>query len=128
MAAEETEAPVQGADPLPTTGPIVATKAYVDDLARKRAKPSDIATAVSALIPVSQKGVAGGVATLDTDGKIPVAQIPALSYDNLTDTPTIPNDADLVHLAGTETITGDKTFTGAAIFSSAVVVPTLTLP
>jgi hypothetical protein len=106
----------------PATGKTIATKAYVDDLATKRAKPSDIAMAVSALIPVSQKGAADGVATLDRDGKVPAAQIPALSYNDLTSAPTIPDDTDLVHKNGAETITGDKIFTGA------IIVPPQTLP
>lgn len=44
------------------------------------------------LIPLSQKGVAGGVATLDDGGKVPAAQLPSyvddiLEYDSLSDFP-----------------------------------------
>lgn len=44
------------------------------------------------LIPLSQKGVAGGVATLDSVGKVPAAQLPSfvddiLEYDSLSDFP-----------------------------------------
>ena len=46
-----------------------------------------------AAIPASQKGVASGVATLGTDGKVPSAQLPAyvddvLEYANLAGFPT----------------------------------------
>lgn len=33
------------------------------------------------VIPASQKGVAGGVASLGSDGKVPTAQLPKLDYD-----------------------------------------------
>jgi hypothetical protein len=44
------------------------------------------------LIPLSQKGAAGGVATLDDGGKVPAAQLPSylddiLEYDSLSDFP-----------------------------------------
>lgn len=44
------------------------------------------------LIPLSQKGVAGGVATLDEGGQVPAAQLPSfvddiLEYDSLSDFP-----------------------------------------
>lgn len=44
------------------------------------------------LIPLSQKGAAGGVATLDNVGKVPAAQLPSfvddiLEYDSLSDFP-----------------------------------------
>lgn len=44
------------------------------------------------LIPLSQKGAAGGVATLDSVGKVPAAQLPSfvddiLEYDSLSDFP-----------------------------------------
>lgn len=44
------------------------------------------------LIPLTQKGVAGGVATLDNVGKVPAAQLPSfvddiLEYDSLSDFP-----------------------------------------
>lgn len=44
------------------------------------------------LIPLSQKGAAGGVATLDNGGKVPAAQLPSfvddiLEYDSLSDFP-----------------------------------------
>lgn len=35
----------------------------------------------SQAVPVSEKGVAGGVATLGTDGKVPLLQLPSMNYD-----------------------------------------------
>jgi hypothetical protein len=80
------------------------------------------------LIPKSQKGAADGVATLGADGKVPVDQIPALSYNDLTDKPEMPDDSGMVHKSGAETIDGSKTFTDTTIFTGAVIVPAQTLP
>jgi hypothetical protein len=92
------------APPAPSeSGTIIATKTYVDSLATKRAKPSDIATAVSALIPISQKGAADGVATLDADGKVPNAQLQEM-----------PNGADYLRRSG-GTMTGMMILAGAPI-------------
>jgi hypothetical protein len=41
------------------------------------ARDSEVTTALSSYVPNSQKGVASGVATLDTNGTIPDTQIPA---------------------------------------------------
>jgi hypothetical protein len=89
-----------------------AARAYADNVASTKASVSDVAMAVSALVPVSQKGAANGVATLAADGRVPAAQLPAVAA----------NDADLVHKGGAETITGAKTFIGP------VIVPAQPLP
>ena len=51
----------------PTAGTDAATKGYVDSAAGTR-------------IPATQKGQAGGVATLDDSGKVPSAQLPSMDY------------------------------------------------
>ena len=50
--------------------------------AKASSKPSYTASEVGAL-PVSQKGVAGGVAELDENGKIPASQLPESTANNL---------------------------------------------
>lgn len=51
----------------PTDDTDAATKGYVD-------------SAAGARIPNTQKGAAGGVATLDGSGKVPAAQLPSMDY------------------------------------------------
>lgn len=70
--------------PTPVNNDHIANKAYVD-------------TAVGGNIPLTQKGAANGVATLDSGGKVPVAQLPNSvmeykgTYDASTNTPTLVN-------------------------------------
>jgi hypothetical protein len=49
-------------------------------------------------IPLTEKGAAGGVASLDADGKVPVAQVPATA---LGDTFTAASEAEMLALAAT---------------------------
>ncbi|MES2630390.1 MAG: hypothetical protein V4611_00315 [Patescibacteria group bacterium] len=57
--------------------------------------------------------VAASGAYSDLTGKPSLSTVATSgSYADLTNKPTIPNDAGLVHLAGTETVTGEKNFTG----------------
>lgn len=81
---------------------------------------SDFSTAADARI-TAQKAVINGLATLDASTKIPFAQIPtgatattvAIGNDaRLSDARIPSNDVSLVHLAGIETISGNKTFSG----------------
>lgn len=51
----------------PAAGTDAATKGYVDSAAGTR-------------IPATQKGQAGGVATLDDSGKVPASQLPSMDY------------------------------------------------
>ncbi|HTK39495.1 MAG TPA: hypothetical protein VL362_01380 [Patescibacteria group bacterium] len=87
-------------------------------------------------IDTSAIGAANGVASLDGSGKVPVAQLPAMSSADATttskgilqlagdlggtaDAPTVPglsskaDDTTVVHKAGNETITGFKIFTSS---------------
>ena len=94
----------------------------------------------------SEKGSAGGIATLDGTGKVPSSQLPAsgATPDATTTTkgvvqlagdlagtaasPTVPglatkaNDADVLHVTGSETVTGAKDFTGGITVSGTGVV------
>jgi len=63
-----------------------AVKSYVDNA---------IGTNNGSFIPVIQKGAANGVATLDTSGKIPNDQLPALA---ITDTFTVSSEAEMLAL------------------------------
>jgi hypothetical protein len=80
---------------------VLATEGFVRGGLATKASHSDIATAVNALVPISQKGVADGVASLGADGKVPAEQLP-----------TIPNGSDYLPVAG-------GTMTGAIAMGSA---------
>ncbi|MDR2413033.1 MAG: hypothetical protein LBD50_02360 [Rickettsiales bacterium] len=63
---------------------VLATEGFVRGGLATKASHSDIATAVNALVPISQKGVADGVASLGSDGKVPTAQLPTIPADTNT--------------------------------------------
>jgi hypothetical protein len=104
------------------------------DLAGTAAAPT--VPGLSTKLPLSQKGAANGVATLDGTGHVPLSQLPTSIEPDATastkgiirltgdlggtaDSPTVPglalkaDDTTVVHLAGTETIVGVKTFTSS---------------
>jgi hypothetical protein len=104
------------------------------DLGGTAASPT--VPALSSKINSSEKGALNGVATLDGAGKVTASQLPAASdattsakgiiqlAGDLAGTaaaPTVPglsskaSDAAVVHLSGTETITGAKTFSASPI-------------
>ena len=60
-----------------TQGQVVGFDAEGNPVAQD--KPSYTANDVGA-IPASEKGTAGGVATLGDDGKVPTGQLPAMNY------------------------------------------------
>jgi hypothetical protein len=96
----------------------------------------------------ANKGVAGGYAPLDGTGQVPAANLPpaGATPDATTSSkgivqlagdlagtaasPTVPgltakaNDSTVVHLAGAETVTGNKDFTGTLTHNSNAVVDT----
>lgn len=43
--------------------------------------PHDVTASQVGAVPVSDKGAAGGVAELGSDGKVPEGQLPAMNYD-----------------------------------------------
>ena len=76
-------------------------------------------TTVSGYIPTTEKGVANGVATLDSGGKVPVSQIPALgdlnyqgTWNASTNTPTLTSSVGtkgyyyVVSVAGSTNLNG----------------------
>jgi len=76
-------------------------------------------TTVSGYIPTTEKGVANGVATLDSGGQVPVSQIPALgdlnyqgTWDASTNSPTLTSSVGtkgyyyVVNVAGTTNLNG----------------------
>lgn len=76
-----------GAAPEPDPHTLPASKGYVDDA---------VATAETIGIPNSQKGSANGVATLDSGGKVPDAQIPAAITRDAEMATALASKADLV--------------------------------
>lgn len=101
---------------------------------------------LSAKQSTGEKGQPNGYAPLDGTGKVPAANLPASGSTPDADattkgvvqlagdlggtaaSPTVPgltskaNDAAVVHLAGTETVTGDKNFTGVLSKSGSNVI------
>lgn len=99
-----------------------------------------------AYVPASEKGAASGIATLDATGKVPASQLPAAgSTPDATATtkgviqlagdlggtataPTVPglaakaDDANVLHLAGSETVTGAKDFTGGVTINGTNII------
>lgn len=59
------------------------------------ATDAELAAALSAYVPLTQKGAANGVATLDSSSKIPHSQLPALS---ITDTFVVNSQANMLAL------------------------------
>jgi len=102
------------AEPAPTK--VFATEGFVRSGLATKPSASDVASAIAAAvggyIPTNAKGAANGVATLDAGGKVPTAQIPAISYNNLNDKPSFPNGNDYLPLVG-GTMTGALTLSGA---------------
>lgn len=86
--------------------------------------PHNVQASDVGAIPVSEKGVASGVATLDAGGKIPTTQLPATSFggalnylgqwDAATNSPTLPGtghgsgDYYVVSVAGSTLIDGNS--------------------
>lgn len=64
-------------------------------------KYSDLTGTPAAAIPLTQKGAASGVASLDSTGKLPVGQMPPLTA----------SDVGAVGTTGDQTVAGVKTFT-----------------
>jgi hypothetical protein len=92
-------------------------------------------TTVSGYIPTTQKGVANGVATLDSGGQVPLSQIPPLgdlnyqgTWNASTNTPTLTSSVGtkgyyyVVNVAGTTNLNGitDWQVNDWAVFSGSV--------
>lgn len=83
------------------TVPALATLADADTAETQARADADTAEATARqqadalLIPLTQKGVAGGVATLDAGGLIPTGQLPALA---ISDVFTVDNEAEMLAL------------------------------
>jgi hypothetical protein len=65
----------------------------LSDVPTTLAAKMDTATANSTFVPLTQRGAANGIATLDTAGKVPASQLPSYvddieEYDTLADFPT----------------------------------------
>lgn len=74
-------------------------------------------------VPLTFMGVASGVATLDSNGFIPLSQLPdAAALDAEITAALAALDTGLVHLTGAQTITGPKTFLPAVVAGQAVII------
>lgn len=124
------------------------TSANIADDSIEQVKVQDLVADLAATEKTANKGVANGYAPLDSSGKVPDANLPAGSVPSDATTtskgivqlagdlggtataPTVPGlaakatDTAVVHLAGTETVTGDKNFTGALQHNGNAVVDT----
>ncbi|HET7630308.1 MAG TPA: hypothetical protein VFK03_02950 [Candidatus Saccharimonadales bacterium] len=111
-----------------------------------QSKIANLTTDLAAKIDSSEKGSPSGVASLDASGKVPSAQLPAAAgtpdatttskgvvqlagdLGGTADAPTVPglaskaDDGSVVHLAGSETLTGAKDFTGGLTVNGSDVV------
>ncbi len=70
-----------GAQTAQTGAQTARDAAMAAQSAAEQAKNECEAIAGGDYVPTSQKGAAGGVATLDDTGKVPSAQLPAMDYD-----------------------------------------------
>jgi hypothetical protein len=66
------------------------------------------AAAIALQIPLSQRGAANGVATLDAAGRVPIAQIP---FEPITAVPALDLAISVSQTVFTKTISGASTFT-----------------
>lgn len=111
-----------------------------------QSKIANLTSDLAAKIDNAEKGAADGVATLGSDGIVPASQLPAATVTPDADattkgvvqltgdlggtasSPTVPglatkaDDAAVVHVAGSETVTGAKDFTGGLTVSGSNVV------
>lgn len=86
---------------IATVGSTLTSTTYVDTADNGRAKKSAVDAADAGYLPVSQKGVANGVASIGSDGYIPSAQLPTLQ----TVRKPVFKNADTVFLSGTREVT-----------------------
>jgi hypothetical protein len=124
------------------------TSANIADDSIAQSKVQDLVSDLAATEKTANTGAANGYAPLDGSGKVPDANLPVGSVPSDATTiskgvvqlagdlggtaaaPTVPGLADkaadiaVVHIAGTETVTGDKNFTGALQHSGNAVVNT----
>lgn len=79
QARTDAQAAKTGADSAKAT----AVQAKTDAEAARDVAQQAAATAVGGGIPIAQKGAAGGVATLDANGKLQTAQVPAIAITSV---------------------------------------------
>lgn len=103
---------------LPAASPLDGTETLpvVQGAATKQATVTQVVAAGGATyVPLSQRGAANGVATLDAGGTVPDAQIPAaVARDAEVAAGYQPLDADLTTIAGLETVTAGTIATDGA--------------
>lgn len=78
--------------------------------------PHDVTVSQVGAVPVSDKGTAGGVATLGSDGKVPAGQLPAMDYDAKGSAATVQTNLD-THTSNTSnphSVTYDQVGAAAA--------------
>ncbi len=108
----------------PGVAATVATEGFVRSGLSQKVDKSALAGAIAAAIPA------------ETDPTVPAwaksTQKPAYTWGEITDKPTFPDDANMVHKTGDESIVGTKTFSSIQISGGTVTgvlnVPTPALP
>lgn len=124
-----------------------AVAAAMSDGSITQAKVQDLVSDLAATEKTANKGTANGYAPLDATGKVPSANLPVSTVPDATTgtkgvvqlagdlggsaiAPTVPalaskaDDTVVVHLSGSETITGAKNFTGGLQTGGNAVVDT----
>lgn len=86
-------------------------------LAATRADIAALQAQFNSYIPLSQKGAAGGVATLGTDGKVPAAQLPAASSGSNTS-----NDSSVILLLNFQGTNGSQSILDTSSTPKAITV------
>ena len=64
----------------------------LDTHTNNKSNPHGVTAAQVGAIPASQKGAAGGVASLGSDGKVPAGQLPEMDYDPAGSAQTVQNN------------------------------------
>lgn len=85
----------------------LVTESYVDNADHARATKVAVDAADALYVPLSQRGVAGGVASVGSSGFVPSGQLPALR----TERPSLTIPATTVFLSSEQTISGTTTKT-----------------
>ena len=67
-------------------------QANLNSHTKNKSNPHGVTAAQVGAIPASQKGAAGGVASLGSDGKVPAGQLPDMDYDPAGSAQTVQNN------------------------------------
>ena len=80
-----------GADP---SGSAATVQSSLDSHTSNTSNPHNVTAEQAGAVPVGEKGTAGGVAELGSDGKVPAGQLPAMDYDAKGSAATVQTNLD----------------------------------